>query len=151
MGSFSERYSAAYAAVGTRTSPAARAAITKIKNFFVNIKNKITNNKEEKEEEPKEEEQKSDEVSKTEEKEKKEEKEPVDKHKDFVRRLKDLDGYDISEVAEKGMAGVRDDRMSEAKERLAENKRIATEIEKYEHKPKAKPISFETPFDREDR
>lgn len=105
--------------------------LAKIKNFFVNIKNKITNNKEEKE--------------------KKEEKEPVDKHKDFVRRLKDLDGYDISEVAEKGMAGVRDDRMSEAKERLAENKRIATEIEKYEHKPKAKPISFETPFDREDR
>lgn len=124
--------------------------LAKIKNFFVNIKNKITNNKEEKEEEPKEEEQKSDEVGKTEEKEKKEEKEPVDKHKDFVRRLKDLDGYDISEVAEKGMAGVRDDRMSEAKERLAENKRIATEIEKYKHKPKAKPISFEIPFDRED-
>lgn len=107
--------------------------LAKIKNFFVNIKNKITNNKEEKEEEPKEEEQKSDEVGKT------EEKEPVDKHKNFVRRLKDLDGYDISEVAEKGMAGVRDDRMSEARKKLLENKRKSAEASK---------AAYEEGFDR---
>lgn len=113
--------------------------LAKIKNFFVNIKNKITNNKEEKEEEPKEEEQKSDEVGKTEEKEKKEEKVPANKHKDFVRRLKDLDGYDISEVAEKGMVGVRDDRMSEARKRLLQNKQESA---------KASKAAYEEGFDR---
>ena len=111
--------------------------LAKIKNFLANIKNKIINYKEELKEELKEEpkkEQKGDEVDKIEGKEKKEEKAPVNKHKDFVRRLKDMYGYDIAEVAEKGMDGVRDERMSNAKKRLEENKRRVEEYEEIKHR-----------------
>lgn len=44
------------------------------------------------------------------------------KHKDFIKRLNDMDQYEIFDVAEKGMDGIKEDRMNEAKKRLMENK-----------------------------
>ena len=88
--------------------------LAKIKNFFSNIKNKVFNSK-----------------KKNEEAEKKETKEQtIDKHKKFVKVLKDMDQYEIFDVAEKGMDGIKEDRMSEAKKKLMENKQKSAEESK---------------------
>ena len=104
--------------------------LAKIKNFLANIKNKILNKtnkenselieekqeeKEEIKEEPKEEPK---EETKEETKEEQANRNTTDKHKNFVSRLKDMDKYEIFDVAEKGMDGIEEERMSEAKKRL---------------------------------
>lgn len=108
--------------------------LAKIKNFLANIKNKILNktNKENDKEnsEPIEEKQEEKEEIKEEIKEEQANRNTTDKHKDFVSRLKNMDKYEIFDVAEKGMDGIEEERMSEAKKRLLENKRKSAEASK---------------------
>lgn len=85
--------------------------LAKIAKFFSNIKNKISNKKE------KNNLQKEKEV-------------PKNKHNDFIKRLNDMNQYEISDVAEKGMDGIKEDRMSEAKKRLMENKQKSAKASK---------------------
>lgn len=84
--------------------------LAKIAKFFSNIKNKISNKKENNL-------QKEKEV-------------PKNKHNDFIKRLKDMNQYEISDVAEKGMDGIKEDRMREAKKRLMENKQKSAKASK---------------------
>lgn len=84
--------------------------LAKIAKFFSNIKNKISNKKEN-------DLQKEKEV-------------PKNKHNDFIKRLNDMNQYEISDVAEKGMDGIKEDRMSEAKKRLMENKQKSAKASK---------------------
>lgn len=84
--------------------------LAKIAKFFSNIKNKISNKKENNL-------QKEKEV-------------PKNKHNDFIKRLNDMNQYEISDVAEKGMDGIKEDRMSEAKKRLMENKQKSAKASK---------------------
>ena len=111
--------------------------LAKIKNFLANIKNKILNktNKEnseliEEKQEEKEEKEEIKEEPKEETKEEQANRNTTDKHKNFVSRLKDMDKYEIFDVAEKGMDGLEEERMSEAKKRLLENKRKSAEASK---------------------
>ena len=95
--------------------------LAKIAKFFSNIKNKISNKKE------------NDVQVDTDEQEnnlQKEEEVPENKHKDFIKRLNDMDQYEIFDVAEKGMDGIKEDRMNEAKKRLMENKQKSAEASK---------------------
>lgn len=104
--------------------------LAKIRKFLSNIKNKIFN-KEEKEDLQTE--------KKTDEKEnidKNEEKITNTPHKDFVKRLKDMSEYEISDVAEKGMDGIKAERMIEAKKRLLENKQKSAEASKAKYEQK---------------
>lgn len=55
---------------------------------------------------------------------------PKNKHNDFIKRLNDMNQYEISDVAEKGMDGIKEDRMSEAKKRLMENKQKSAKASK---------------------
>ena len=96
--------------------------LAKIAKFFSNIKNKISNKKE------------NDVQVDTDEQKKnnlqKEKEVPKNKHNDFIKRLNDMNQYEISDVAEKGMDGIKEDRMSEAKKRLMENKQKSAEESK---------------------
>lgn len=112
--------------------------LAKIKKFLTNIKDKVLSNikKEEKEEQKEE----NEDIDKKEQKEKnentekdKQEKEvkeeaklkiekSVDKHKEFVKVLKNMDEYEIYDVAEKGLDGIKQEKMEEAKKKLQENK-----------------------------
>ena len=47
-----------------------------------------------------------------------------------MKVLKDMDQYEIFDVAEKGMDGIKEDRMSEAKKKLMENKQKSAEESK---------------------
>lgn len=126
--------------------------LAKIKNFFSNIKNKIIkkeeheekkiskmpesqipfpndNEKEEKVEKNVEDKQKIDEekVSQVQE----------SKRESFMKRLKNMDEYEISDVAEKGLDGLKEDRYSKARKQLIENKLKSAEESK---------AKFETKF-----
>lgn len=112
--------------------------LAKIKKFLTNIKDKVLSNikKEEKEEQKeenkdidkKEQEEKNENTEKDkQEKEVKEEakleiEKSVDKHKEFVKVLKNMDEYEIYDVAEKGLDGIKQEKMEEAKKKLQENK-----------------------------
>lgn len=105
--------------------------LAKIKNFLANIKNKIFDktDKENIKENSKSVEEKQEEL-KEEKQEEKTEKDTKNKHKDFISRLKNMNEYEIFDVAEKGMDGIEEERMSEAKKRLLENKRKSAEASK---------------------
>lgn len=113
--------------------------LAKIKNFLSNIKNKIFNkdvNEEIKDEE------KVDSQTET----KAEAKENIDKseekvttntpHRNFVNRLKDMNEYDVAEVADKGIDGIKDERMIEARKRLQEAKMKSAEGSKAKYEQK---------------
>lgn len=94
--------------------------LAKIRDFFTNMKNKIFTKDDGGDIEEKEEkEEKKTEENKT---EKKEENKRVDKHKSFVNRLKDMNEYDIVDIAEKGYQGLENEKMNEAKKKLQEAK-----------------------------
>lgn len=101
--------------------------LAKIAKFFSNIKNKISNKKENDvqvdTDEQKIEEQQENNLQK-------EKEVPKNKHNDFIKRLNDMNQYEISDVAEKGMDGIKEDRMSEAKKRLMENKQKSAKASK---------------------
>ena len=113
--------------------------LAKIAKFFSNIKNKISNKKENDVQVDTDEQKKNDEAEnngqKIEEQQEnnlqKEKEVPKNKHNDFIKRLNDMNQYEISDVAEKGMDGIKEDRMSEAKKRLMENKQKSSK-DKYE-------------------
>ena len=118
--------------------------LAKIAKFFSNIKNKISNKKENDVQVDTDEQEKNDEAEEKQESEnngqkieeqqennlQKEEEVPENKHKDFIKRLNDMDQYEIFDVAEKGMDGIKEDRMNEAKKRLMENKQKSAEASK---------------------
>ena len=101
--------------------------LAKIAKFFSNIKNKISNKKENDvqvdTDEQKIEEQQENNLQK-------EKEVPKNKHNDFIKRLNDMNQYEISDVAEKGMDGIKEDRMREAKKRLMENKQKSAKASK---------------------
>lgn len=101
--------------------------LAKIAKFFSNIKNKISNKKENDvqvdTDGQKIEEQQENNLQK-------EKEVPKNKHNDFIKRLNDMNQYEISDVAEKGMDGIKEDRMSEAKKRLMENKQKSAKASK---------------------
>ena len=88
--------------------------LAKIKKFFTNIRNKIHKKDDNLQEEPKKEENK----------EEKENKEEVhtNKHKEFTKILQNMDEYQIFDVAEKGLDGIKQEKMEAAKKKLQENK-----------------------------
>ena len=88
--------------------------LAKIKKFFTNIRNKIHKKDDNVQEEPEKEENK-------EEKENKEEV-PTNKHKEFTKILQNMDEYQIFDVAEKGLDGIKQEKMEAAKKKLQENK-----------------------------
>ena len=105
--------------------------LAKIKNFFANIKNKIM--KKEKYEElklydtPDNQEPSLNEKSEGVEdkpkiKEEKENQIHENKRESFMKRLKNMDEYEIADIAEKGLEGIKQERLSEAKKKLQENK-----------------------------
>lgn len=112
--------------------------LAKIAKFFSNIKNKISNKKENDVQVDTDEQKKNDEAEnngqKIEEQQEnnlqKEKEVPKNKHNDFIKRLNDMNQYEISDVAEKGMDGIKEDRMSEAKKRLMENKQKSAKASK---------------------
>ena len=112
--------------------------LAKIAKFFSNIKNKISNKKENDVQLDTDEQKKNDEAEnngqKIEEQQEnnlqKEKEVPKNKHNDFIKRLNDMNQYEISDVAEKGMDGIKEDRMSEAKKRLMENKQKSAKASK---------------------
>lgn len=100
--------------------------LAKIKQFFSNIKNKVVN-KFGKAEEVKNNEQVLEEQNAIDEKiDSKEDKEKIEsnnnKHRSFVKRLKDMNEYEIFDVAEKGMDGIRNEKITEANKKLQKNK-----------------------------
>lgn len=96
--------------------------LAKIAKFFSNIKNKISNKKENDVQVDTDEQQENN--------LQKEKEVPKNKHNDFIKRLNDMNQYEISDVAEKGMDGIKEDRMSEAKKRLMENKQKSAKASK---------------------
>ena len=123
--------------------------LAKIAKFFSNIKNKISNKKENDVQVDTDEQKKNDEAENNEQKKndeaenngqkieeqqennlQKEKEVPKNKHNDFIKRLNDMNQYEISDVAEKGMDGIKEDRMSEAKKRLMENKQKSAKASK---------------------
>ena len=93
--------------------------LAKIKKFFTNLRDKIhkTSDKDDKgdEEEIKEGKEESKEESK-------EEGISGNKHKEFVKILQNMDEYEIYDVAEKGLDGIKEERMAAARQKLQENK-----------------------------
>ena len=96
--------------------------LAKIKKFFTNLRDKIhkTSDKDDKgdEEEIKE----GKEESKEGKEESKEEGISGNKHKEFVKILQNMDEYEIYDVAEKGLDGIKEERMAAARQKLQENK-----------------------------
>lgn len=116
--------------------------LAKIKNFVANIKNKILNktDKENDKENSEQIEEKQEEQQEEQQEEKQEEQtneKTTDKHKDFVSRLKDMDKYEIFDVAEKGMNGIKEERVNEAKKKLSENKQKSAEASKAKYEQRA--------------
>ena len=96
--------------------------LAKIKNFLNNIRSKMFNkevkeNAESVKTDDEKTENKEDEIEENEEKV-----ETSSKHKDFVKILKNMDEYEIYDVAQKGMDKIKEERMAEAREKLDANK-----------------------------
>ena len=97
--------------------------LAKIRNFFKNITDKF--NKKDEKENPKDEKE-----NPKDEKENPKDEKTGNKHKDFVKSLRDIEQYEMADVAEKGMDAIQEERMSEAKKRLLENKIKSAEASK---------------------
>lgn len=91
--------------------------LAKIKRLLSNVKNKIFN----KNSNEKEEQQQQNDNSNN---------QKVNKHKDFVSSLKDMNKYEIFDVAEKGMDEVKKERKNATKKKLLENKAKSAEASK---------------------
>ena len=103
--------------------------LAKIKKFFTNLRDKIhkTSDKDDKGDEEeikegKEESKEGKEESKEGKEESKEEGISGNKHKEFVKILQNMDEYEIYDVAEKGLDGIKEERMAAARQKLQENK-----------------------------
>lgn len=104
--------------------------LAKFKNFFKNLKNKMFKKDEEindnKAEEKAEEvnDNKKEEKAETQVEEKKE-----TKHQSFVSRMKNMEEYEIFDVADKGLDGLKEEKYAQARKTLLENKQKAGGID----------------------